>query len=196
MLGKSLSFRHSPLASPVKQLDILEHELPIIPFAEKLRDAGLSPLQTQAIDILQVNVGKVCNQVCNHCHVDAGPDRHEVMSRETMEQCLEALRHVNVKVVDITGGAPEMNPHFRWFVTALRSLNKHIIVRCNLTIIVANKAFYDLPEFYKAHQVEIASSLPFYHADRTDRQRGEGVFDRSIAALQKLNGVGYGRPAS
>jgi radical SAM/Cys-rich protein len=128
--------------------------------------------------------------------VDAGPDRKEIMTRETMEQCLEVLQHLDVSTVDITGGAPEMNPEFRWFIQALKQLGKHIIVRCNLTILVANKKYSDLPQFYKDHHVEIACSLPFYNADRTDRQRGEGVFTDSIRALQTLNAVGYGKPDS
>jgi radical SAM/Cys-rich protein len=195
-INKSLSSRQDPLASPQRQLELLERPADIPAFAEKLAQAGLPPLRAGEIEIFQVNVGKMCNQTCGHCHVDAGPDRREIMTRDTMQQCLNVLRHVDVKTVDITGGAPEMNPDFRWFIEALRTLGKHIIVRCNLTIILANKRFHDLPEFYKSHQVEIASSLPFYNADRTDRQRGEGVFQNSIKALQMLNAVGYGIPDS
>lgn len=174
----------------------MEHQAGIRPFTEKLAEAGLDPLRPRELEIFQINVGKLCNQVCAHCHVDAGPERREIMTRDTMQQCLNALAKINVKTVDITGGAPEMNPDFRWLVSALRSLGKHVIVRCNLTIIVANKKFNDLPAFYRDHQVELASSLPFYNADRTDRQRGEGVFDESIKALQKLNETGYGMPDS
>lgn len=148
------------------------------------------------IEIFQINIGKMCNQVCGHCHVDAGPDRREIMTRETMQQCLKVLEHLPVGTVDITGGAPEMNPDFRWFVEAVRSLGKRVIVRCNLTIIVANKRYNDLPAFYRRHLVEVASSLPFYNAERTDRQRGEGVFLDSIKALQMLNAVGYGKEDS
>lgn len=118
----------------------------------------------------------MCNQVCKHCHVDAGPDRKEIMTKETLEKCLEVLSKTNVSTVDITGGAPEMNPNFRWFVEECRRLNKKVMVRCNLTIIVANKKYFDLPEFYAKNKVEVVSSLPFYNADRTDRQRGLGVF--------------------
>lgn len=196
MVGKSLSFRQNPLASPQNQLGVLEHQAGIRPFSEKLAEAGLNPLRPLELETFQINVGKLCNQVCAHCHVDAGPERREIMTRDTMQQCLDALATINVKTVDITGGAPEMNPDFRWLVSALRSLEKHVIVRCNLTIIVANKRFNDLPAFYKDHQVELASSLPFYNADRTDRQRGEGVFENSIKALQMLNGTGYGMPDS
>ena len=196
MVGKSLSFRHNPLASSQNQLDVLEHQAGVRPFKERLAEAGLNPLRPLELEIFQINVGKLCNQVCAHCHVDAGPDRREIMTRDTMQQCLDVLAKIHVKTVDITGGAPEMNPDFRWLVSALSSMGKHIIVRCNLTIIVANRKFNDLPAFYKDHQVELASSLPFYNADRTDRQRGEGVFDDSIKALQKLNEIGYGMPDS
>jgi len=126
--------------------------------------------------------------------VDAGPDRKEIMTRETMQQCLHVLQNnTQLKIVDITGGAPELNPDFYWFVEEISKLARHIIVRCNLTIILANKKYYELPLFYKHHNIEVISSLPFYTQDRTDRQRGDGVFEESIKALQKLNDVGYGR---
>lgn len=196
MLTKSLSSRKDALAAASRQLSVLEHQAALPPFQQKLEEAGLPALHAGAMEIFQINVGKMCNQVCAHCHVDAGPDRKEIMTRETMQQCLDALRHLDVRTVDLTGGAPEMNPDFRWFVTALKNLGKHVIVRCNLTILVANKKYHDLPEFYRDHHVELASSLPFYNADRTDRQRGEGVFKNSITALQMLNRVGYGIPGS
>lgn len=196
MTAQSLSFRHNPLAAAQNQLDILESLTQIPPFTEKLANDGLNPLHPLELETFQINVGKMCNQVCTHCHVDAGPDRKEIMTRETMQCCLDALSGLPVKTVDITGGAPEMNPDFRWFVSELKALGKHVIIRCNLTIILANKRFNDLPEFYKQHTVEIASSLPFYNADRTDRQRGEGVFGQSIKALRMLNEVGYGQPDS
>lgn len=196
MIKKSLSSRHNVFASSQHQIEVLEHQAEFPSFSEKLEDAGLFPLKPDHIDIFQINIGKMCNQVCGHCHVDAGPDRKEIMTRSTMQQCLNVLQHLNVSTVDITGGAPEMNPDFKWFIERISALGKHIIVRCNLTIIVANKKFNDLPEFYKKHKVEIASSLPFYSADRTDRQRGEGVFKDSIAALRLLNSVGYGKPGT
>ena len=195
MLKKSLSSRHNPLASPGYQLELLE-QAPVPPFHSRLEEAGLPVLRAGELEILQVNIGKMCNQVCNHCHVDAGPDRKEIMTRETMQQCLDALAGLDVATVDITGGAPEMNPHFRWFVGALRALEKHVIVRCNLTILLANPKFGDLPEFYKDNRVEIVSSLPFYNAGRTDRQRGDGVFHDSVRALQLLNAAGYGKDGS
>jgi len=136
----------------------------------------------------------MCNQVCKHCHVDAGPDRKEIMTIETMQECLNILQqHPELKTVDLTGGAPEMNPNFRWFVEAIKKMDRHIIVRCNLTIILANKKYYDLPQFYKQHNIEVVSSLPFYTKDRTDRQRGDGVFEDSVYALQMLNEAGYGK---
>jgi radical SAM/Cys-rich protein len=119
------------------------------------------------------------------------------MTQETMQQCLDFLiDNPSIGIVDITGGAPELNPNFRWFVEHLKKLDKHIIVRCNLTIILANKRFNDLPGFFSRHNIEVISSLPFYSKDRTDRQRGTGVFDKSIEVLKMLNNVGYGMPGS
>ncbi|MCL4120975.1 UNVERIFIED_CONTAM: hypothetical protein GTU68_049693 [Idotea baltica] len=137
-------------------------------------------------------MGKMCNQVCAHCHVDAGPDRTEIMTRKTLERCLEILAATDIKTVDLTGGAPEMNPHFFWFVEEAAKLGKHVIVRCNLTIIVANKKYNRLPQFYKDNRVEVVSSLPYFSEKRTDSQRGDGVFEQSIRALKMLNEVGYG----
>ncbi len=137
----------------------------------------------------------MCNQVCAHCHVDAGPDRKEIMTRGIMDYCIQVIKNnEEITTVDLTGGAPEMNPDFIWFVEKIKEVNPrvHIIVRCNLTIIVANKKYYGLPEFYKKHGLEVVSSLPFYTKDRTDRQRGNGVFEDSIKALKMLNDVGYG----
>ena len=119
------------------------------------------------------------------------------MTRETMQQCIDVLqRNEQLKTVDLTGGAPEMNPNFRWFVEEISRLERHIIVRCNLTIILANKKYHDLPQFFKQHRVEVVSSLPFYAQDRTDKQRGNGVFQHSIQALHMLNEVGYGKEGS
>ncbi len=193
---KSLKVLHHPLAEPHNQLEILEANSKDISFSEKLGLYGMFPLRPLGIDILQINVGKMCNQTCKHCHVDAGPDRKEIMSRQTMEQCLDVLRNSGIKTVDLTGGAPELNPDFRWFVQEIRKLNIHIIVRCNLTIILANKRFHDLPAFFAENKVEVVSSLPGYTKDRTDRQRGDGVFEDSIKALQMLNEAGYGADGS
>jgi radical SAM/Cys-rich protein len=161
-------------------------------FSQKLEETGLYPLKPTSIEIFQINMGKMCNQVCSHCHVDAGPDRKEIMTKETLEYCLKAIKESGIKTVDLTGGAPEMNPHFRWFVEEAYKLGCKVMVRCNLTIIVANKKYHDLPEFYKKNEVEIVSSLPHYSSKKTDSQRGDGVFDKSIRALQMLNRVGYG----
>ena len=194
----SLSKRHHILSQPSSQIELLENTLDagIIPFKEKMETFGMFPLKPTSISIFQVNVGKMCNQVCKHCHVDAGPDRKEIMTRETMEQCLTAIRNSNVTTVDLTGGAPEMNPHFRWFVEEISALGKEIIVRCNLTIILANPKYNDLPEFFKKHNVNVVSSLPYFTARRTDAQRGDGVFEKSIKALKMLNAVGYGLEGS
>ncbi len=189
--GDSLSNSSEQL----KQLGGFSEALTDLPrFQEKLRETNLFPLKPTDLQIFQVNVGKMCNQVCKHCHVDAGPDRREIMTRETMQQCLDVLRQTpSFKTVDLTGGAPEMNPNFRWFVDEIRKLGKEVLVRCNLTIILANKSYNDLPEFFKKHQVQVVSSLPFYEKGATDRQRGDGVFDKSIRALKLLNEVGYGK---
>ncbi len=198
---KSLKAQHNILADAHEQLEILEHGVNhddafgLIPFQQKLENIGLYPLLPTALEVFQINVGKMCNQVCKHCHVDAGPDRKEIMTRETMLQCVEVIKNnPSFTTVDLTGGAPEMNPDFRFFVEAIKKANPQIkiIVRCNLTIIRANKKYYDLPEFFKMHNIEVVSSLPFYTADRTDKQRGDGVFEDSITALQMLNAVGYG----
>lgn len=194
---KTLHRQHHQLADSSVQVSILEdelHQYHLIPFQQKLEETGLYPLTPKQLEIFQVNLGKMCNQVCRHCHVDAGPDRKEIMTRQTMQECLLALqRNPSLKTVDLTGGAPEMNPDFRWFVEEIKKLDRHIIVRCNLTIILANKKYHDLPLFFKTNKVEVVSSLPFYTADRTDRQRGDGVFEDSIRALQMLNEVGYGK---
>ncbi|MEJ7610609.1 MAG: arsenosugar biosynthesis radical SAM (seleno)protein ArsS [Ferruginibacter sp.] len=195
---KSLKAQHSILADAHEQIEIIEHgptgDFALVPFQEKLQQSALYPFKPALIEIFQVNIGKMCNQTCRHCHVDAGPDRKEIMTKETMQQCLNVLKNnPRLKTVDLTGGAPEMNPNFRWFAEEIKNLDRHIIVRCNLTIILANKKYYDLPQFYKQHNIEVVSSLPFYTQDRTDRQRGSGVFEDSIKALQMLNEVGYGK---
>lgn len=197
---KSLAARHSALSDTFFQLKVLNGkeltDARFPAFSESIKPAGFADgrIRPTGIDIFQINVGKLCNQTCAHCHVDAGPDRKEEnMTRETFEICLDILSRYDIPTVDITGGAPEMNPHFRWFVEECRKLGKHVMDRCNLTIIVANKKYHDLPAFFAEHQVEVVSSLPHYSALRTDSQRGDGVFDDSIRALQLLNAVGYGK---
>ncbi|MEM7036686.1 MAG: arsenosugar biosynthesis radical SAM (seleno)protein ArsS [Bacteroidota bacterium] len=189
---KSLKALGHTFADTSAQIQVLEQEKQFTKFEDQLKDIGLTPFTPVKTEIFQVNVGKMCNQVCKHCHVDAGPDRKEIMTRETMQLCLDALAKTDIKTVDLTGGAPEMNPDFRWFVEEIKKLGRHVIVRCNLTIIVANKKYNDLPEFFKKHNIEVVSSMPYYNRRRTDRQRGDGVFDRSIRALKMLNDVGYG----
>jgi radical SAM/Cys-rich protein len=194
---KSLKSQQHALADSHFQLTVLQQptvegaDFPA--FYKLLQDHDLFPLKPTGTTILQINVGKMCNQTCRHCHVDAGPDRKEIMTREIMELCLSALRQApEITTVDLTGGAPEMNPDFRWFVEKLSELGRQVIVRCNLTIILANKKYHDLPEFFKEHKVHVVSSLPYFQASRTDAQRGDGVFEKSIQALQLLNSVGYG----
>lgn len=187
--------RHSPLAETSEQLHILEGAPSVPSFEEKLETHGLGPLTSSGIEIFQINVGKVCNQVCHHCHVDAGPEREESMTRRTAELCLEALSKTNIPKVDITGGAPELNPNFRWLVEQSRGLGRHVMDRCNLTVTLM-KGQEDLAPFLAQHRVEIICSLPYFQARETDRQRGAGVFDRSIEALQKLNALGYARPGT
>lgn len=194
---KSLAASQHPLSIAAGQVRLLEDPQGPGPlFGAMLNTHGLGTLKASALETLQVNIGKMCNQTCVHCHVDAGPDRKERMSRAVMEDCLRAIEAHRIKVVDVTGGAPEMHPDFRWFTEQCTARGAHVIVRCNLTIIVANKKYHDLPEFYKKHKAEVICSLPFYTATRTDSQRGNGVFDASMTALKKLNDVGYGMDGS
>jgi radical SAM/Cys-rich protein len=163
-------------------------------FADALRSANLYPLRPTEIAILQINVGKRCNQTCRHCHVDAGPDRAEVMPRAVIEACLGYLERARIPTLDITGGAPELHPDFREIVTRARALGAHVMHRCNLTAILLPN-YADIPELLAAQRVEIIASLPYYQARETDAQRGEGVFDESLVGLRRLNALGYGRAA-
>jgi radical SAM/Cys-rich protein len=201
MQTKSLKKQNKELANAQRQLEILSNgifgdkELPT--FAKKIKETGQFPLRPKKLEVLQINLGYMCNQVCEHCHVDAGPDRKEIMTKETMFQCLEVIKNTNATTLDLTGGAPEMNPNFRWFVDeASKAGIKDFIVRSNLTIIRANKKYYDLPEFFKKHNIHVVSSMPHWTRGKTDKQRGTGVFDKSIKALQDLNSLGYGMPNS
>lgn len=198
---KSLSARGSELSDTGFQLKVLNGhsgtETHFPPFALKAADAGFFPMKPSRIDVLQINIGKLCNQACAHCHVDAGPDKKtENMSKENLEKCLKILQTSDITTVDITGGAPEMNQHFRWFAESCRALGKKVMVRCNLTIILANKKYHDLPDFFAKNQIHVVSSLPYFSKVRTDAQRGDGVFEDSIKALQLLNAVGYGKENS
>jgi radical SAM/Cys-rich protein len=162
-----------------------------ISFDEKLSAHDMKLARAEKAEILQVNVGKLCNQACKHCHVDASPARTEIMTRETAEQVIEALRKFRFPTLDITGGAPELNPSFRYLVTSARSLGAHVMVRHNLTVMFEPNQ-EDLPEFFHENSVEVVSSLPYFLEQQTDSQRGRGVFDKSIKALHRLNEVGYG----
>jgi radical SAM/Cys-rich protein len=157
-----------------------------------LRDSDFPAISRGRLETLQINVGYRCNQSCVHCHVNAGPHRTEEMGREAVEAVLAFLRDSAVRRLDITGGAPELNPHFRHLVVAARQLGVHVMDRCNLTIL-AEPGHEDLADFLAAQQVEVIASLPCYLEDNVDRQRGKGVFSGSIAALRKLNALGFGR---
>ena len=202
MATKSLKARQNELSDTQRQLEILSNGIfqdgTLPTFKEKLAAHQLEAIRPKTLQILQINLGYMCNQVCAHCHVDAGPDRKEMMLDTTLEDCLNVMRNNAIETVDLTGGAPEMHPKFRWFVEQIRAQTtvKEIIVRSNLTIIMANKKYHDLPQFFAQHKVHVISSLPFYKRNKTDRQRGSGVFDQSIKALQKLNEVGFGKEHS
>ena len=161
----SLKKRENELANAKHQLEILSNGVfqngALPRFSTKLNALNQLPLQPKTLEILQINVGYMCNQVCAHCHVDAGPDRKEIMTRKTMQQCLDVIKETGAHTLDLTGGAPEMNPDFRWFVEEATKVGiKEVIVRSNLTIITANKKYNDLPEFFKKHNVHVISSMP------------------------------------
>jgi radical SAM/Cys-rich protein len=167
----------------------------MVVFEEKLVQIGSTPLRAAGVETLQVNVGKLCNQTCRHCHVDAGPTRTEIMTRETAEAVVEALRRHDIPHVDITGGAPELNPNFDYLVREARALGRRVTDRSNLTVFFVEGKQY-LPEFLRDHQVEVVASLPCYLEKNVDAQRGKGVYQKSIEAIQWLNRLGYGRPGT
>jgi len=182
---------NAPLASTARQRSLLAR-VPVPGFAGTLAAADLFALRPTRIEILQINVGRRCNQTCRHCHVDAGPDRREMMPDAVLERCLELIRTTSIPTVDITGGAPELHPRWRELVIAARQAGKRVIDRCNLTITrLPNYAY--LPEFFAEHRVEVVASLPHYRQKGTDAQRGDGVYEQSIEALKTLNSLGYGR---
>jgi radical SAM/Cys-rich protein len=162
------------------------------PFAEKLQIAG-ADFKRRAVDVLQVNMGRYCNLACIHCHVESGPTRKEMMSRDNVDAVLRFLAGTDISTLDITGGAPELHREFAHLVTSARKLGRHVMDRCNLTVIFEPSMEY-LPEFFKKHEVELVCSLPCYSEENVDRQRGKGTFDSSIRALQLLNEQGYGQP--
>ena len=194
-MALTLLGRNSPLASSKEQLKILAGSEGCPPFESRLAESKLFPLRATGITILQINVGKLCNQTCRHCHVDAGPDRPETMSRETAELCITALAQTDIPTIDLTGGAPELNRSFRWLVEQARSLGRHVMDRCNLSVLLLPTQA-DLAQFLARHRVEIIASLPYYRSSQTDSQRGTGVFQKSLDALRLLNRLGYGVPDS
>jgi len=201
MNKKTLQRQQHLFSRPDKQLDYLSNGIfapgKLPSFSEQISRCQQHPLQTKQLEILQLNLGYKCNQVCAHCHVDAGPDRKEMMSRKTLEQALQWIEKASIKKVDLTGGAPEMHPDFRWFVSQAKALGvEDLMVRSNLTILVAHQKYADLPSFFKANDIHVISSLPFYKKEKTDRQRGDGVFAQSIKALKALNTQGYGKADS
>ncbi|MDH4229339.1 MAG: arsenosugar biosynthesis radical SAM protein ArsS [Nitrospirota bacterium] len=161
-----------------------------VQFSRRLSTMGVT-LRREHLETLQVNLGKVCNQTCTHCHVGAGPNRTEAMSLETVDHVLDFLADSAARTLDITGGAPELNPHFRYLVEAARKLNRKVMVRTNLTVIFEQGQGF-LPGFFRENKVELVASLPCYEAENVDSQRGRGVFEKSIQALKKLNEQGYG----
>lgn len=190
-MALSLLARQNPLASTAEQLRILASTEACAPFEQRMDTAGLDPLHATGITVFQINVGKLCNQTCRHCHVDAGPDRQEIMTRETAELCIQTLAKTDIPTVDITGGAPELNPNFRWLVEQARGLGRTVMDRCNLSVLLLPSQA-DLAEFLAKHRVEVIASLPYYRPSQTDAQRGDGVFEKSIRALRLLNMLGYG----
>jgi radical SAM/Cys-rich protein len=191
----TLQKQRHPLASGAAQRRRLA-ELPIArSFEAALAGAGLAPLAATGLEVLQVNVGKKCNQTCRHCHVDAGPDRTETMSAEVVDICLRVLDESGIPTLDITGGAPELHPEFRRLVEAATALGRRVIDRCNLTV-TRLPNYRWVPCFLARYRVEVTASLPYHQSRQTDAQRGDGVFEESIAALRELNALGYGRPGS
>ncbi|HEU0078035.1 MAG TPA: arsenosugar biosynthesis radical SAM (seleno)protein ArsS [Longimicrobiaceae bacterium] len=188
----TLQKRHAPLAAAGAQRDALAAVPVARSFRAALEASGLFPLRATGIDVLQVNVGRRCNQTCRHCHVDAGPDRREMMPDAVMDRVLEIVETTDVPVVDVTGGAPELHRRWRELVARSRAAGKRVMDRCNLTITLLPNYAY-LPEFFAEHGVEVVASLPHFRQRNTDAQRGDGVFEQSIEALRRLNAVGYGR---
>lgn len=164
------------------------------PFTQRLKEYA-DGLHRRKTDVLQVNMGRYCNQACLHCHVEAGPGRKEIMGRETVEAVLQFLEGSAIPTVDITGGAPELNMNFEYLVKSCVGLKRHVIDRCNLTVLFEPGKDY-LPEFFRENGVELIASLPCYLEENVDRQRGDGTFELSIRALQMLNRLGYGMPGT
>ncbi len=194
----SLHARRSPLATPAAQTAAigsvdLAASAHAGDFGAALAASGWARLDPTPLEFFQINLGKLCNMTCRHCHVDAGPDRTDaVMDRDTAEACLRALDRTQAHTVDLTGGAPELNPNFRFLVEGAVARGKHVIDRCNLTVLLT-PSLADLPEFFASRGVEVVCSLPHVRSRSTDAQRGNGTFERSIRALRALNERGYGQ---
>jgi radical SAM/Cys-rich protein len=175
-----------------KQNEILNQLGKAFSFSDYLKRAQQYPLKPNTPEILQINLGYLCNMECNHCHVDASPRRKEITTKDVLNKCLNIIDDVkSIHTVDLTGGAPEMNPDFKWLIEELSKRDVEVLVRSNLTILVEGK-FKTYPEFLAKHKVTIVSSLPCYTEENVDAQRGDGTFERSIKALQILNKLGYG----
>jgi radical SAM/Cys-rich protein len=196
LVAGSLRARRQPLASPVEQLrilDLVEVAGETLDFAAALRRAGHGALRPAVLEIFQINLGKLCNMTCRHCHVDAGPDRSDaMMSRETIDACLRALDRTTAHTVDVTGGAPELHPHFAYLVEEAVQRGYHVIDRCNLSVLLLPRS-RGLPEWLGERGVEVVASLPHCRMRNTDAQRGDGAFEKSIEALRLLNAAGYGK---
>jgi radical SAM/Cys-rich protein len=190
----TLHKRHDALASAAEQRVILAR-VPVRGFEAALAGSGMDSLRATGIEILQLNVGRKCNQTCRHCHVDAGPDRTEMMPDAVVDRCLEIIESTGIPTVDITGGAPELHRRWREIVTRARAAGKHVMDRCNLTITLLPNYAY-LPAFFAEHGVHVVASLPHYRQKSTDTQRGDGVFEESVTALRRLNALGYGKPGT
>jgi radical SAM/Cys-rich protein len=186
----TLAHEAHPLAPAEAQLRVLS-ELGVASFDATVAASGRPELRAAAPQVLQINLGKRCNQTCHHCHVDAGPERREVMTDAVVEACLALLETSAIPLLDVTGGAPELHPRFREIVRRARALGARVIDRCNLTI-TRLPNYADLPAFFAEQRVEVVASLPWYAPKQTDAQRGDGVFEESIDALRVLNALGFG----
>ncbi len=195
MANLSLLHQRHPLASAVEQKARLGR-LPLVStFEQSMATTPMKRLSATGVDVFQINVGKKCNQTCGHCHVDAGPDRKEMMPDDVVDAVLRVLAKSKAHTFDITGGAPEMHDRFEELVDTGAKLGKKVIDRCNLTILTVPK-YRHLPKFFADRGVEVVSSLPYFDEDGTDRQRGDGTFEKSMVAMKMLNEVGYGREGS
>jgi len=196
-VGKTLKKKGSKLSDSKVQVDKLSAAIEgVESFSSRLIKIGTPFLKPNKLEILQINLGYMCNMTCEHCHVDAGPDRKEIMTHEVLVSCLETVDCSTVETVDLTGGAPEMHPEFKWFVSELVKRSVRVIIRSNLTILVSGKKFKSFPQFFADNKLVVIASLPCYTKSNTDKQRGDGAFTNSIKALIVLNELGYGKEGS